>query len=92
LKGVIEFILFSLRILDADVISFRYDPVVDIGIFYLAIKSQTLNRCRAVTWLTVIQQPIMEFNEYTVDEYILIISAHEFTNFMSPVLFNLRAE
>ena len=92
MEGVIEVILFTLRILDPDVMSFRHDPLVGMGIFYLAIKSQTLNRSRVVKWLTVIQQPILELNKYTVKEYILIVSEHESTNFVSPVLFNLRAE
>ena len=92
MEGVIEVILFTLRILDPDVMSFRHDPLVGIGIFYLAIKSQTLNRSGVVKWLTVIQQPMLEYNKYTVKEYILIVSEHESTNFVSPVLFNLRAE
>jgi len=92
LEGVIEVILFTLRILDPDVMSFRHDPLVGIGIFYLAIKSQTLNRSRVVKWLTVIQQPILEFKKYTVKEYILIVSEHQSTNFVSPVLFNLCTE
>jgi len=71
---------------------FRHDHLVGIGIFYLAIKSQTLNRSRVVKWLMVIQQPILEFNKYTVKEYILIISEHESTTFVSPVLFNLGAD
>ena len=89
MKGVIE---VTVCILDPDVMSFRHDPLVGIGIFYLAIKSQTLNRSRVVKWLTVIQQPILELDKYTVKEYILIVSEHESTNFVSPVLFNLRAE
>jgi len=92
LEGVIEVILFTLRILDPDVMSFMHNPLVGIGIFYLAIKSQTLNRSRVVKWLTLVQQPILEFNKYTVNEYILIISEHEYTNFGSPVLFNFRVE
>jgi hypothetical protein len=92
LEGVIEVILFTLRILDPDVMSFRHDPLVGIGIFYLAIKSQTLNRSRVVKWLTVVQQPILEFNKYSVDEYILIMFEHKSTNFMSTVLFNLSAD
>jgi len=92
LESVIEVILFTLRILDPDVMRFRHDPLVGIGIIYLAIKSQTLNRSRVVKWLTVIQQPILEFIEYTVKEYILIVSEHESTNFVSPVLFNFCAE
>ena len=72
--------------------SFRHDPLVGIGIFYLAIKSQTLNRSRVVKWLMVIQQPILEFNRYTVYRYIMIISEHESTTFVSPELFNLCAE
>jgi hypothetical protein len=71
---------------------FRHDPLVGIGIFYLAIKSQSLNRSRVVKWLTVIQQPILEDNKYTVKEYILIISEHKSTNFMPPFLFNLPAQ
>ena len=92
MEGDIEVILLTLPILDPDVMSFRHDPLVGIGIFYLVIKSQTLNRSRVVKWLTVIQQPILELNEYTVKEYIVIVSEHESTNFVSPVLFNLRAE
>jgi len=92
LEGVIKVILFTLRILDPDVKSFRHDPLVGIGIFYRAIKPQTLNRSRVVKGLTEKQQPILEFNKYTVRKYILIISEHESTNFMSPVLFKLPTE
>jgi hypothetical protein len=92
LEGVMEVILFTLRILDPDVMRFRYDPLGGIGIFYLAIKSQTLNRSSVVKRLTVIQQPILEYNQYTVKEYIRIISEHESTNFVSPVLLNLCTE
>jgi hypothetical protein len=91
LEGVIEDILFTLHLLDPDVMTFRHDPLVGIGIFYLAIKSQTLNRSRVVKWLMVIPQPILEFDKFTVIEYILIISEHESTDFVSPVLLNLRA-
>jgi hypothetical protein len=72
--------------------SFRHDPLIGIGIFYCAIKSQTLNRCRAVEWLTVIQLPILEFNKYTITEYIMIISEHESTKFMSSGLINFCPE
>ena len=92
MKGVIEVILFTLNILDPDVMSFRHDPLVGIGIFYLAIKTKTLNRSRVVKWLTLVQQPILELNKDTAKVYILIISEHESTNFGSPVLFNLSAE
>jgi len=40
----------------------------------------------------VIQQPILEFNKDTVHEYILIISEHESTNFVSPILVDLHSE
>jgi hypothetical protein len=63
LEGVIEFILFTLLILDLDVRSFRHNSLVGIGIFHLAIKSQTLNRSKVVKWLMVIQQPILELNK-----------------------------
>ena len=89
LEGVIE---VTLRILDPDVMRFRHDPLFRIHIFYLAIKSQTLKRCRAVKWLTVVQQPILKFNKYTVYEYFLIISKNQSTNFMSPAIFNLFTE
>jgi hypothetical protein len=36
--------------------------LVGIGIYYLAIKSQTLNRSRVVKWLTVVQEPILKSN------------------------------
>jgi hypothetical protein len=89
LDGVIK---VTFRILDLDVMRFRHDPLVGIGIFYLAIKSQTLNRCRAVKWLMVVRQPILKFNKYIVKEYILIGSEHESTKFGSPVLFILCTE
>jgi len=76
-------------ILDADVLRLRHDPFVGIGIFYLAIKSHTLDKCRAVEWLTVVQQHILKFNKYTVYECILIISKHWSRNCVSPVLINL---
>jgi len=68
LEAGIEVILFTLRILDPDGMSFRHDCLIAIGIFYLAIKSQTLNRSRVVKWLTVIQQPIQVFSKHTVTE------------------------
>jgi len=92
LEGVIEVILFTLYILDPDIMSSRHDPLVGICIFYLPIKSQTLNRSRVVKWLMVVQQPILEVNEFTVNEYILIVSEHKFTNFVYPVLSNLSTE
>jgi hypothetical protein len=92
LEGVIEVTLFTLRKLDPDVMSFRHDPLIGIGIFYGAIKSETLNRCGAVEWLTVIQLPILEFNEFTITEYIMIISEHESTKFMSSGLINFCPE
>jgi hypothetical protein len=45
MEGVIE---VTFRIVETDVMSIRHDPWVGIGLFYLAIKSQTLNRYRAV--------------------------------------------
>jgi len=72
--------------------SFRHDPLVGIDIFYRAMKSQMLDRSRAVKWLTVTQQPILEFKNYTVYEYIGIILEHQSTNFVSPVLVNVCSE
>jgi hypothetical protein len=72
--------------------NFMQDLLVGIGIFYRAMKSQTLNRSRVVKWLLVRHQPILEFNKFTVKEYILIMSESESTNFVSPVIFNLCAE
>jgi len=92
LEGVVEVILFTLRILDPDVMRIRHDPLVGIGIFYRAIKSQMLNRSVVVKWFTVIQWPIVEFNEYIVYEDMLILSEHESTNCVSSVLFTMRAE
>ena len=89
MEGVIE---VTVCILEPDVMRFRHDPLVGIRIFYVAIKSQTLNRCRVVKWLMVVQQPMLKFNKYTVYEYILIVSEHQSTNFMSPVVFNLCTE
>jgi hypothetical protein len=92
MEGVIEVILLTLRIRDPDVMRFRHDPLDGFGIFYRAIKSQILNRSRVVKWLTVIQQHILELNQYTVKEYILIVSEHESCDFVSPGLFNLLVE
>jgi hypothetical protein len=71
---------------------FWHDPLVGIGVFYLAIKSQTLNRCREVKCSMVVQKPILMPDEYTVEEYILIIFEHQSTNFVSAVLFALCME
>jgi hypothetical protein len=59
LEGVIE---VTFLILDPDEMRFRYNPLVGIGIFYLAIKSQTLNRCRAEEWVRVVRQLILKLN------------------------------
>jgi hypothetical protein len=74
--------------LDSDVLRCMYDPLVGIGIFYLAIRFQMLNRCRVVKWLMVVQRPILKFNTDTVYEYIVIIWEHQSTDFKSPVFFN----
>jgi len=66
LEGVIKVILFTFCIFESDVMRFRHDYMVAIDICYLAIKSQIFNRSRAVKWLTVVQQPILKCNEYTV--------------------------
>jgi len=72
--------------------SFRHDTLVGIGIFYLPIKFQMLNRRRVVIWLTVIQQSILELNIYTGHEYIVMIFKHESTNFVTPVLFKMHTK
>jgi len=92
LEVVIVVILYIFCILDPDVIRFRHDPLVSISMFYLAIKFQMLNICRAVKLLTVVQQPILKFNKYTVYVYILIISERQSTYFIPPVIFNLCTE
>jgi hypothetical protein len=89
LERIIEVIVFTLLILAPDVMRFRHDLLVIIGIFYHAIKFQTLIRSRVVKWLRVVQQPILEVNENTVNDYILIILKHDSTNFVSPVLINV---
>ena len=71
---------------------FSHDPLVGIDTFYLAIKFQILNGYRAVKRLTVVQQPILKLNKYTVLEHILIISEHQSTIFVSLVLFNMCME
>ena len=92
MEGIIKVILFTLHILDPDVMSFRHDPLVGIGIFYLTIKFQMLNRSWVVKWLMVILQPIQEFDKYGFKEYILIISEHECTYFVYPFLIKFHAE
>jgi len=79
-------IMVAFCILHPDVMRFKQDPSVGIGIFYLPIKSQTLNICRAVKLLSAVEQPILKCNKYTGIEYIQIISKHQSTNFVSPVL------
>jgi hypothetical protein len=80
LEGFIEVILFTLPILDTDAMSFRHDPLIVIGILYLAIKSQTVNRSRVVKWWMVIQHLSVECKKYTEYEYVMNISEHESTN------------
>ena len=89
LEGVIE---VTNRIMDPDIMRFRHDPLAGIDIFHLGIKSQMLNRYRAVKWLIVLQQLILKFNKYTAYENILIISEHQSTDLVSPVLNNLCIE
>jgi len=91
-EGVLEVIVFTLRILDQDVMSFRHDPLVGIRMCYSAIKSKTLNRYTVLKWLMVVQHPILECNYYTIYEYILIISDHMYFNIMSADFFNLSAD
>lgn len=50
----------TFHILDLDVMRFRRDPLVGIGILDFTIKFQTLNRSWAVKWLMVVQQPILK--------------------------------
>jgi hypothetical protein len=83
LEGVVK---VTFRILDPEVMRFRLDHLDGIGILYHAIKSQMLNRCSAVKWLVVVQQPIVMFDKYTAYEYNLIISKHQSTNVVSRVL------
>jgi hypothetical protein len=45
-----------------------------------------------VKWLTVVQQSILKLHIYTGKEYILIVSEHHSTNFVSPVPFNVCTE
>lgn len=80
------------HILDPDVMRFRQYPLVGIGLFNRTIKSQTLNRCRVVKWLMVVEQPIVQCEKYTISEYILIISEHQSTNLASPSYFNMYME
>jgi hypothetical protein len=82
----------TVHILDTNVMRFRHHPLLGVGIFYIAIRFQMLNRYWAVKWLTVVQEPFLKCIEYTVHEYILIISEHGSSSFMSPVAFNLYHE
>jgi len=63
LEGVIA---ATFHILDPDVMRFMHDPLVGIAIFYLAIKSLLLNRCRAVKWWMLVQHTTLKVNKYTV--------------------------
>jgi hypothetical protein len=73
MEGVIK---ATFHIFDPDVMRFRHDSLVGIGIFYLTIQSVTLNRCSVVQLLKAVQQPILKCNGWSVIEYILIISEH----------------
>jgi hypothetical protein len=92
LIGVIEVILFTVCWLDPDGMSFRHDPLVRIGICYLPIKSETLNSIKVVKLSAVVQQPNLECNKCTVNEYILIIFELMSINISSPVMFNSSTE
>jgi hypothetical protein len=50
------------------------------------------NTGRAVIWLMVVQQPSQMCNKHTGYEYIQIISEHQITNFLPPVIFNQHLE
>jgi hypothetical protein len=89
LEAVLE---VTFHILDSDVIRFSHDPLVGIGILYLPIMSQTLNRCGAVKWLTVVQLLIVKLYKYTVYVSSRIISKHHSANLVFPVFFNLYME
>jgi len=91
LQGVIEVILFTFRIFDP-VMQFRNDPLVGIGIFYLPMEFHMVNRSRDVKWLMVVPQHILKFDKYTIQEYILIISKHPSTDFVSAVGFSVCTE
>lgn len=58
--------LFTCCILDLDVITFQYEPIVGFDIFYHAIKFQMLNRSRALKSLQVVQQSVLKFKMFTV--------------------------
>jgi hypothetical protein len=45
MEGILKVTIYTVF---PDVIRFRYYPLVGLGIFYTAIKSQALNRCIAV--------------------------------------------
>jgi len=89
LAAVIE---VTYHILDPNIMNSSHDHIVGIGIFYLAINSQMLNRYRAVKQMIVIQQPNLMFNKYAVSTYILLTSKHKATNSVCPILFNLYTE
>jgi len=82
----------TVNLLDPDVMRIRHALLVSIGIIYLALKSQMLNRYGAVKWLMAVQQPILKIDQYTIYEYIVIISEHQSTNVMSPAALNWCTE
>jgi hypothetical protein len=86
LQDVNEIIRFTFDMLDQAILRFRHDPLVGIGILYLAIKSQEINRSGTKKSLMVVYQLIMKFENDTGNEYILSISEHKSTNFPSTAL------
>jgi len=72
--------------------SSRRDPLVGIGIFYIAVKFQTLNGSWVVEWFTVPQQPLQQRHMFSITVYIRIVSKLESTNPFSPVKFQSRPD
>jgi len=79
LEGII---VVTFRLLDADIMSFRHDPLVARGIMHRVMKFQRLSRIQEVKWLPVVYKPIQMMNKYTVYGNIVIISEHPSTYFM----------
>jgi hypothetical protein len=52
---------WTLTLWDLDMI-----PWLVFGIYSFAIKSKMLNRCSAIKWLIVVQQPFMKWNKYPI--------------------------
>jgi len=62
------------------------------GYIVSAVKCKILKPTRIVKSLIVMQKAMLEFNPYSMNEYHLILTKHQYSNIGSPGIFNLCVE